>query len=155
MAYFRHSIENCVICFVVVVIVVVDLMVMVLLLLYYSKVDSQSQNNQEEEEHVEPTVVYQEEGMLSSAMILESHCMWLTALLFVCMFTRGLLDSVFCIVCKFFVKKHKFYCYIRSVTLYFLHILYHNFFLFFRFRWGTACTYWGWTLGVWCKFSDL
>ena len=69
-----HSIENCVICFVV-VIVVVDLMVMVLLLLYYSKVDSQSQNNQEEEEHVEPTVVYQEEGMLSSAMILESHCM--------------------------------------------------------------------------------
>lgn len=56
-------------------------MVMVLLSLYYSKVDSQSQNNQEEEEHVEPTVVYQEEGMLSSAMILESHCMWLTALL--------------------------------------------------------------------------
>ena len=60
-------------------------MVMVLLSLYYSKVDSQSQNNQEEEEHVEPTVVYQEEGMLSSAMILESHCMWLTApLLFAC-----------------------------------------------------------------------
>ena len=61
-------------------------MVMVLLLLYYSKVDSQSQNNQEEEEHVEPTVVYQEEGMLSSAMILESHCIWLTALLlFACL----------------------------------------------------------------------
>ena len=152
MAYFRHSIENCVICFVV-VIVVVDLIVIIIALLFKGGLSKSKQSRGRGACWTHCCVSRGRYVIFCHDLRIALHV--IDGSPSVCMFTRGLLDSVFCIVCKFFVKKHKFYCYIRSVTLYFLHILYHNFFLFFRFRWGTACTYWGWTLGVWCKFSDL